>query len=64
MRLTKRISRIAKSRQSRGGAQNYGYRLPPLHECRTVFEERFSVALDWPQEPPDLKAVEVGSIVG
>ena len=60
----KRISGVAKSRQSRGGAQNYGYRLPPLHECRTVFEERFSVALDWPQEPPDLKTVEVGSIVG
>ena len=58
MRLTKRISGVAKSRQSRGGAQNYGYWLPPLHECRTVFEERFSVALDWSQEPPDLKAAE------
>jgi hypothetical protein len=51
MRLMKRISGATKSRQSHHGTQTYGYRLPPLHECRTAFEQRFSVTLDWPQEP-------------
>ena len=58
MRLMKRVSGITKSRQSHGGTQTYGYRIPPLHECRRAFEERFSVELDWPEETPDLKVVE------
>ena len=61
MRLTKRVLGAVRSRQSRGGGQMYGYRLPPLHECRRAFDERFSEALDWPSEPSDLKAVEAGS---
>ena len=56
--LKKRVPGATKPRQSLGGRQPYGYRLPPLYECRRAFEERFSVTLDWPQEPPNLKAVE------
>ena len=58
MRLTKRVPSVTKSRQSHGGTQSYGYRLPSLHECRNAFEKRFSVELDWPNEAPDLKVVE------
>jgi hypothetical protein len=58
MRLTKRIPGAIRSRQSHGRGQTYGYRLPSLHECRRAFDEWFSEALDWPPEPPDLKAVE------
>ena len=58
MRLTKRVFGVRKSRQSHAGTQTYDYWLPPLQQCRAAFEEGFSVALDWPPEPPDIKAVD------
>ena len=56
--LKRRVPGVTKPRQSHGRGQAYGYQLPPLHECRRAFEERFSVALEWPSEAPGPKAVE------
>jgi len=58
MQLMKRVPRVSKSRAALGGRQTYGYRLPPLHECRRAFEERFGEELDWPEVAPNLTVVD------
>jgi hypothetical protein len=56
--LKKRVPRVSKSRAALGGRQTYGYRLPPLHECRRAFEGRFGEELDWPEVAPNLTVVD------